>query len=200
MSLETNTRNTDVSREWLTWAKLIHLFTLLFGNKTLKVLQPQEKFSTIDFDSLWNDGKRGMILDVDDCIAPHHGHILPENIVIIQKLLEKEWKIVIFSNMKKTDRYQDIESLGIHIMTSQYAKPDIRGFEQCLSHLELPAEQVIMVGDNYVTDGGSMDAGIDFLRVWALPSAWGFPSFGRIVQVSIRGSVAFLLEFYNQKQ
>jgi hypothetical protein len=48
---------------------------------------------------------------VDECIAEHHGKILEENLEIIKNLLANDWKIIIYSNMKKSDRYDELEKL-----------------------------------------------------------------------------------------
>lgn len=156
--------DTDVSREWITYSKIVHLFRLLFQSQTTKVLAYAKTFSDIDFAKLKASWIQAIILDVDDCIAPHHGEILPENKDIIEWLL-KDFKIVVFSNMKKSNRYEELEKLWIQIVTSPFAKPDARWFEQCLETLWTRAEQTVCIWDNYVTDGGCKNAGIEFIKV-----------------------------------
>jgi predicted HAD superfamily phosphohydrolase YqeG len=82
-------------------------------------------------------------------------------------------KIVIFSNMKMSDRYDPLiakvkEATGFEmkIITSPYAKPDAQGFIDCVKELGLKAgEDELMIGDNFITDGGSIQVGIPFIKV-----------------------------------
>jgi len=132
LSSQEITEKQDVSREGLTWVKVSHFVKVLFSQKAKNVLETHDKFSNIYFDDLRIYWKDWIILDVDDCIAPHHWDILPENLRIIEKLVYEGWKIVVFSNMKYSDKCKELEDLWIEIVTSQYAKPDTRGFEECV--------------------------------------------------------------------
>lgn len=157
----------DISREWISSQKLIHLIHLIFSKRATEILWAYQNFVWIDFQTLWENGKRWIILDVDECIAPHHGDIFDENFRKIEQLKQKGWDIVVFSNMKKTNRYENLEKLWIPVCTSPFAKPDSRWFLEAMklftSHLN--REQVIMIWDNYVTDGGSIKIGVDFIKV-----------------------------------
>ncbi len=109
-----------------------------------------------------------MILDIDECVAPHHGEVLPENVDHIVEMVQQGIKVIIFSNMKASERYQPIidktgGAVGVHM--SKHAKPDSRGFIECCERMNLDPEKVIMVGDNFITDGGAIRAGIDFVKV-----------------------------------
>lgn len=176
----------DISREWLTREKAEHFFRVLFSAKATKVLDWSPSFREIHFDTLFDFGKRGMILDVDECIAPHHWAILPENFAIIWELIRLWWKIVIFSNMKKSDRYRELEDLWIKVVTSSYAKPDARGFEECVGALAMDKWEIIMVWDNFLTDGWAIGVWIDFIKVDPIRTQGGGLTLWRITQKSVR--------------
>ena len=156
----------DISREGLTLQKLLQPFLLLYPANN-KALAKVDDFSSLDIAEInrqfWLE-IRGVILDIDECVAPHHGEILPENIEAIRQL---QWKvrILVFSNMKKTDRYAELEKLGITVCKSRHAKPDPRGFQECCVKLGLKPNEVIMIGDNFMTDGGANRAGCHFAKV-----------------------------------
>jgi len=156
---------TDYNREWLSLWKTIHFLKVMFLKSATDALSFAWKFSDIEFEALQKMWKKWIILDIDECIAPHHWKILPENIEIIKTLLKNDWEIIIYSNMKKSDRYKELEKLWIKVVTSQYSKPDSRWFNECLYWLWLPKHEVIMIWDNFLTDWGSIWAWIDFIKV-----------------------------------
>lgn len=158
-------QQTDISREWMKFSKFIQFWRIFFQEEATRVLDSYSNFSKIDFNALSWKGKKAIILDVDDCIAAHHGDILGENLEIISQLQWHGWRICIFSNMKKTQRYQQLEELGIQVITSPYAKPDVRWFQDCLEHLWTLAQETVCIGDNYLTDGWSKQAEIDFIKI-----------------------------------
>lgn len=189
----------DISREWPTLAKITHTFNLFFANKHIDSLNFVDRFSEIDFDELRNIWKKWIILDIDDCIAPHHGEILPENLNIIKELVASGWKIVFYSNMKKTSRYEELEKLWIQVITSKYAKPDKRWFEECLDVLWLDAEKTIMIWDNFITDWWAIEAWIDFIKVKPIEAVEKNKSLSRIVQIMMRDKVDDIIRSRNNK-
>lgn len=162
----------DKSREWFTLRKWFHMLKVLWSKKATKILDAYEKFIDIDFEWLKNIWKKRIILDVDDAIAPHHSDILPENFKKIKEVLELWFKIIVFSNMKKTKRYDELEKLWIEIHTSKFAKPNKRWFLECLEKLETSPDETIMIWDNYLTDGWSIYAWIDFIKLKAIKNIW----------------------------
>ncbi len=181
--------SSDISREGFTLQKWVHLLRVIFSSRATRVLAAYETFGNVDFVWLWNSWKRGIILDIDECVAPHHWKILPENIDIIKWLISAWWKIVIFSNMKKSDRYSELEEYGVQVITSDYAKPDVRWFLESCKTLDIPHEQAIMIGDNYLTDGGAVSAEIDFIKIRPIETPEESRKLWRRVQILMRNLV-----------
>jgi uncharacterized protein len=184
--------STDISREGLTPQKLTHFLRVLLSTRATEVLGAYSVFSNIDFDELWAWWKRWIILDVDECIAPHHGDILPQNLEHIRNLIKKWWRIVIFSNMKKNGRYKELEEIWIKVITSAFAKPDKRWFLECAQSLQVPPHEIIMIGDNYLTDWGSRNAGIDFVKIKPVDTWDISPKVSRRIQITVRDLIDWL--------
>ncbi len=178
----------DISREWITPSKIIQFFRIIFQTSTTKVFSYHRSFSEINFEYLQKQWIQWIILDTDDCIAQHHGDILPENKEIIEKLVTWWWKIAIFSNMKKNARYSELEKLWIQVITSAYAKPDPRGFEQSLIALWLKKEAVVCIWDNFLTDGWSINVWIAFIKVSPIRSDIQ-RSMNRRIQIAIQDGI-----------
>ena len=156
----------DQSREGVTLSKFLQLFKLLLPKNT-KTLARLDKFTDLDLGKireLKGVDIKGIILDIDGCISFNHGEILKENVEHIGKLIGQGIKIVIYSNMAKTSRYDVLDSRVV-VLTNVPPKPEKAGFEEACRQLGLPKENIVMVGDNYVTDGGAISAGINFIEI-----------------------------------
>ncbi|MFH1533999.1 MAG: HAD family hydrolase [Nitrospirota bacterium] len=156
----------DNPREGLTTLKLLQLLRLFLPWNT-KTLARLDKFKNLDIEKLNKLSDlniKGIILDTDDCIAHNHGDILPENVEHIKELNKKGIKIAIYSNMAKSDRYEPIEKYA-KILTNLPPKPSKKGFEQAVKALGVPKSQIVMIGDNYITDSGSIHIGVPFIKV-----------------------------------
>lgn len=156
----------DHGREGPSIQKLFQLFKLFLPSNT-KTLARLKQFSELNLQKL-NQLKslaiKGLIIDVDDCIAKNHGEILPQNVEHLKKLLDQGYKIVLYSNAKKTARYEMLPK-EIEILTNLPAKPDIEGFEFACKKLALSPKNIAMVGDNYITDAGSLQLKIPFIKI-----------------------------------
>ena len=66
--------------------------------------------------------------------------------------------------MLNSNRY-DILPKSTKVIINVKGKPDIEGFEKSAKLLNLKKSELIMVGDNFFTDAGSIKAGIKFVKV-----------------------------------
>lgn len=149
------------------------MFRLLLPKNT-KTLVFLKNFTEFDPQSIENKiglKIRGIILDVDGTIAYEYGDILPQNLAHIQKLLKHGIRIVLYSNLKETGRY-NVLNKSIKILTNLPAKPDKKGFLIALETLGVNKSNVVMIGDNYVTDGGATSIGIPFVHVQPIYRNW----------------------------
>ncbi len=169
----------DKSREGLTGAKFLQPFRLFHPANTHAIAKVNafQNISIQKINELLGLDIQGIILDIDECVAPHHGEILPENIAKISEMIKEGIKLVIYSNMEATDRYNPlIETVRsetgytIKIMTNIPAKPDPEGFKACEQELVLPPEKIAMIGDNLLTDGGAIRVGMHFIKVKPIKS------------------------------
>ncbi len=156
----------DQSREGVTLRKFIHLFKLLVPKNT-KTLAVFDKFTDLSLEKIKDFKIKGIILDVDGCIAYNHKDILPANATHIKKLLKAGVKFVIYSNAKKTKRY-DVLPKAVKVLTNLPPKPEKAGFDIALKELGVDKKNVVMIGDNFITDGGAIQYGLPFIRIKAL--------------------------------
>ncbi|GJL77912.1 MAG: hypothetical protein NPINA01_09010 [Nitrospinaceae bacterium] len=162
---ETNSASTPPSREGLTPAKILRFLSLPFNPRYLKSYLAVKRFEDIPIDALLNDGVKGILLDADGTLGPHHTRHYSESVVNhVRQMADKGLKVAIYTN-SDNQLFQQFQ--GIEVVREAYAKPDPRGFETAMKmHLGMddPAK-VCMVGDNFITDGGAISAGMRFIYV-----------------------------------
>jgi len=172
----------DTSREGFRWIKLMQIFKLVLPWNS-KTVSRVSKVADLDLKAL--EGRLGkeyacIIFDFDETLAPNHGEILAENFEYISGLVRNGKKIVIFSNMIETPRYAELKKIGVQVCRSPYPKPDARGFEECCVMTGATIKECLMVGDSFITDGGAIRAGMDFVKVTPIPT--DEPRFSRLRQ------------------
>ena len=146
-------------------AKLLRFLSLPFFPGKLKTFMAVTRFEEVPINALLDAGIKGVLIDADGTLCKHHSReFSPAVIERVQKMLSAGLKVGIYTNAFE-DRF-DLFT-GVEIVTDVYAKPDSRGFLSAMkSHLGLdhPGE-VCMIGDNYITDGGAISAGMLFIYV-----------------------------------
>ncbi len=162
-------------REGLTAAKVLRFLSLPFRPDLLKTYRAVRRFEDIDIPSLTADGIRGVLLDADGTLAPHHSQEFSQGTVAhVNEMLEAGLKVAIFTN---ADENRFGQFPGVEVVTDVPAKPDPAGFLTAM-HRHLGQDDpgaVCMIGDNYLTDGGAIAAGMRFIHVRPLPGPekWG---------------------------
>jgi uncharacterized protein len=154
-------------REGFTWAKTSRFLALPFSPSRLVTFMQVKRFEDISIEQLLAKGFEGILIDADGTLASHHAReFTPLVIDHVRTMLENGLKVAIYTNAWE-DRFQSFQEMGVKVVTNVPAKPDPRGFKIAMTnflHLEDPAK-VCMIGDNYVTDGGAVDAGMQFIHV-----------------------------------
>lgn len=158
-------------REGLTWAKTRRFVSLPFQPSRLSTYLSVKKFEEIPIDVLLKDGIEGMLLDADGTLGPHRARDFEAPVLgHTRKMLQQGMRVAIYTNAAE-DRFQPFEELGVKVVNHAPPKPDRAGFETAMKKfLELDNPlKVCMVGDNYVTDGGAVDAGMRFIHIQPVP-------------------------------
>jgi uncharacterized protein len=123
----------------------------------LKLLQPDvvlgDSVLALTPERLRSYGLRGLVLDVDDTIvsiaSPAASPELLTWLAEAQQVVSKLWLV---SNNPHRSRIQPIaESLGLPYLIGA-AKPSRRKLRQAVADMNLPYDQVAMVGDRIFTD------------------------------------------------
>ena len=163
----TNYSINSSEREGLTWAKVSRFLSLPFRPSRLSTYLAAKRFDEVPLNTLLQDGIKGVLIDADGTISPHHTRdIDPSILAHIQKMLQQGLKVAIYTNAAE-DRFQPLEKLGVKVVKNVPPKPDRAGFEIAMKEfLELNDPfKVCMIGDNYITDGGAIDVGMRFIHI-----------------------------------
>jgi HAD superfamily phosphatase (TIGR01668 family) len=163
------TTNITSPREGLKWVKIQRFLTLPFSPKSVKTYKAVKRFEDVSVDRLVADGIQGVLLDADGTLGPHHTRVFSESVRNhVTTMIAAGLRVAIYTNAME-DRFEAFE--GVAIVTDVPPKPDPRGFEIAMKQylqMDDPAT-VCMIGDNYITDGGAVDAGMRFIHVQPVP-------------------------------
>ena len=163
--------STSFKNEVLTWAKISRFIALPFKPSRLSTYLSIKRFEEVPIDILLNDGIEGILLDADGTLGTHHARIYEPTVLDhVQKMLQQGFKVAIYTNATQ-DRFQSFEKLGVKIVNNVPPKPNRTGFIAAMKNfLELDDPlKVCMIGDNYITDGGAIDAGMRFIYIQPVP-------------------------------
>jgi uncharacterized protein len=160
-------RTASSEREGLTWAKISRFLSLPFQPSRLSTYISVRRFEEVPLDILLQDGIQGVLLDADGTLGPHHTRSFESSVLgHVQAMLQQGLKVAIYTNAAE-DRFQIFEELGVKVVNNVPPKPDSAGFEIAMKEflgLSDPSK-ICMIGDNYITDGGAIDAGMRFIHV-----------------------------------
>lgn len=111
-----------------------------------------QELDEIDLNSLWAQGFRGIILDLDNTITPWHRNELRKNTErFVKQARVLGFKICLLSNASK--QRTELIAAGLNVpFVAPALKPRKQGYRRALSLLGLEAEQVVSVGDQIFTD------------------------------------------------
>ena len=119
----------------------------------------------IDFDSLYKEGIKGIIFDIDNTLVAHDAPCTDESDSLVKSLFDKGFKIFILSNNDEDRVKLFIKNVYIDYIYKS-GKPSAKNYQTAFEKMGLKKEEVIAVGDQLFTDClGAKNAGIKFIRV-----------------------------------
>lgn len=164
---QTSHSTTSSEREGLTWAKVSRFVSLPFQPSRLSTYLAAKRFEEVPLNILLQDGIEGVLIDADGTMGPHHTREFDSSVLDhVQKMIQQGLIIAIYTNAAE-DRFQSFEKLGVKIVNNVPPKPDPAGFIIAMKEflgLHDPFK-ICMIGDNYITDGGAVDAGMRFIYI-----------------------------------
>lgn len=144
----------DRSREGLNLTKIVHAITLPFRPSMTRTIVPRANFLDLDFETILSQS-RGLVLDVDGTLVPHHSNEFPPEVLAMIEALREEVGICIFSNNNQLR--PPLVELDLPFVINVKAKPHPDGFDTAArKYLGLRPEECTMIGDNLLTDGGAL--------------------------------------------
>lgn len=114
----------------------------------------------IDYASLYGQGYRGVIFDIDNTLVPHGAPATREAVAFFAGLREIGFSTMLLSNNKepRVKSFADAVKSGY---IYKAGKPGRDGYVRAMERMGLAAEQTIFVGDQLFTDiWGAKKAGI----------------------------------------
>ena len=105
----------------------------------------------IDYESLYEQGYRGIIYDIDNTLVPHDAPADERAIGLFGRLSEIGFSCLLLSNNKEPrvkGFADDVGALYIH----KAGKPGRRGYLRAMEKLKTDRETTIFIGDQLFTD------------------------------------------------
>ena len=162
---EITEKHSPVSREGLNLTKVLYFILMPFRPKLLKPYMAFDHFIEVPIEQLKLSGIQGVLIDADGTLGPHHSRFFSREVIEhVKKMVASGLKVAIYTNAFE-NRFQQFTD--ITIVTDVSPKPDRRGFKEAMEvflGLKNPNE-VCMIGDNFITDGGARLAGMHFIHI-----------------------------------
>jgi HAD superfamily phosphatase (TIGR01668 family) len=111
-----------------------------------------ERIEHISLDALWNDGYRGLILDLDNTLLAYGStELTDDRLLWVQAAQKCGFKLVILSNnfperVHSLGRALDIQAIPNALKPMPFA------FFRALQILAIPRQQCLVIGDQLLTD------------------------------------------------
>ena len=105
----------------------------------------------IDFVKLFDHGYRGIIFDIDNTLVPHDAPADIRATMLFRKLHAMGFQTMIVSNNKepRVKSFADVVGSAYVFLAD---KPGTKGYLEAVAKMELPKDQVIVIGDQFFTD------------------------------------------------
>ena len=114
----------------------------------------------VDFDSLYKEGYRGLIFDIDNTLVPHGADADERSIALFKKLKELGFQTMLLSNNKEPRVKRFNEKVGSRYIYKA-GKPFLKNYKKAMEIMGTTPENTLFVGDQLFTDvWGAKRAGI----------------------------------------
>lgn len=135
----------------------------------LEIFYPDEwKESTysIDYESMYRQGYRGVIYDIDNTLVPHGAPADERAVVHFNKLRELGFQFCLISNNKEPRVASFAKQIGGAFYIYDAHKPGRTAYLKAVEKMNLLPEQTFFVGDQIFTDVyGAKRAGLHSILV-----------------------------------
>lgn len=129
----------------------------------------------IDYDSLYQEGIRGLIFDIDNTLVPHDAPPDERSIRLMQELKQRGFSIMTVSNNHEPRVRSLAEKLEIGYIHDAH-KPAPRGYLAACSRMGLLPEETACIGDQLFTDIlGANRAGVRSILVLPVDRSTDIP-------------------------
>lgn len=114
----------------------------------------------IDFDSLYKEGYRGIIFDIDNTLVPHGASADERSIALFEHLRELGYRTMLLSNNKEPRVKMFNDAVGAEYIFKA-GKPAVGNYYKAMERMQTNTDNTIFVGDQLFTDvWGANKAGI----------------------------------------
>lgn len=111
-----------------------------------------DKIENIKLNFLKEKGVRGLIIDLDNTMTFYNSREITDNVrQWLDQVREQGIKVVILSNNNARRIAETIDDLDIPYV-EKARKPFKKGYLKAIKIMDLPKEQVMMIGDQIFTD------------------------------------------------
>lgn len=115
---------------------------------------PDESVSStydIDFQSLYEEGYRGILFDIDNTLVEHGKGASDQALDLFRRLEEMGFQCCLISNNKKQRVSSFNEKIGAHMIFNAH-KPRRKGYREAMEMMGTNKENTLFVGDQLFTD------------------------------------------------
>lgn len=115
---------------------------------------PDESVSStydIDFQSLYEEGYRGILFDIDNTLVEHGKGASDQALDLFRRLEEMGFQCCLISNNKKQRVSSFNEKIGAHMIFNAH-KPRRKGYREAMEMMGTNRENTLFVGDQLFTD------------------------------------------------
>lgn len=115
---------------------------------------PDESVSStydIDFQSLYEEGYRGILFDIDNTLVEHGKGASEQALDLFRRLGEMGFQCCLISNNKKQRVSSFNEKIGAHMIFNAH-KPRRKGYREAMEMMGTNKENTLFVGDQLFTD------------------------------------------------